>query len=110
MIMTEVFNPFSLSGKTILVTGASSGIGRGIAEACAKMGATLVLTGRNEERLAATAEALVGNGHKSIIVDLALIGERQILVSYLLWTEWSMLRVSANVSFANLLPKTMWTR
>ena len=74
MIMTEVFNPFSLSGKTILVTGASSGIGRGIAEACAKMGATIVLTGRNEERLAATAEALVGNGHKSIIVDLALIG------------------------------------
>ena len=51
MIMTEVFNPFSLSGKTILVTGASSGIGRGIAEACAKMGATIVLTGRNEERL-----------------------------------------------------------
>lgn len=83
MIMTEVFNPFSLSGKTILVTGASSGIGRGIAEACAKMGATLVLTGRNEERLAATAEALVGNGHKSIIVDLALIGERQILVNQL---------------------------
>lgn len=83
MIMTEVFNPFSLSGKTILVTGASSGIGRGIAEACAKMGATIVLTGRNEERLAATAEALVGNGHKSIIVDLALIGERQILVNQL---------------------------
>lgn len=35
--MTETFNPFSLGGKTILVTGASSGIGKGIALACAKM-------------------------------------------------------------------------
>ena len=45
------FNPFTLEGKTILVTGASSGIGRGIAIACSKMGATVIVNGRNESRL-----------------------------------------------------------
>ena len=47
----EVFNPFSLQGKQILVTGASSGIGKAIAIACAKMGATVIATARNEQRL-----------------------------------------------------------
>lgn len=37
------YNPFSLEGKTILVTGASSGIGRGVAIACSRMGATVIL-------------------------------------------------------------------
>ena len=46
-----MYNPFTLEGKTILVTGASSGIGRTTAIECSKLGATLVLTGRNEERL-----------------------------------------------------------
>ena len=44
-------NPFSLEGKTILVTGASSGIGRATAIACSQMGAVVVVTGRNEPRL-----------------------------------------------------------
>ena len=42
---------FTLSGKTILVTGASSGIGKATAILCAKMGATVILIARNEERL-----------------------------------------------------------
>ena len=46
-----MFNPFSLEGKTILVTGASSGIGRGISIDCSKMGAKVHLMARNEERL-----------------------------------------------------------
>ena len=46
-----MYNPFSLIGKTILVTGASSGIGRATAVECSKMGAKLIITGRNEERL-----------------------------------------------------------
>ena len=51
-------NPFSLEDKTILVTGASSGIGRGIAIACARMGAKCVLTARNVARLEETRDAI----------------------------------------------------
>lgn len=67
--MTE-FNPFSLAGKTILVTGASAGIGRGIAVTCSKMGAVVVIAGRNEERLGETMDMLEGKGHKVIVCDL----------------------------------------
>lgn len=56
-------NPFSLSGKTILVTGASSGIGAQCAIDCAAMGARVVLVARNEERLNATLSQMVGDGH-----------------------------------------------
>ena len=45
-----MYNPFSLRGKTILVTGASSGIGRATAIECSRLGATVILTGRNEEK------------------------------------------------------------
>lgn len=54
------YNPFSLEGKTILVTGASSGIGRGICIQCARMGAKVVLVGRNEERLNETLSSMGG--------------------------------------------------
>jgi len=55
-----MYNPFSLSGKTILVTGASSGIGRAIAIECSKMGATVILTARNRERLNETMSQMEG--------------------------------------------------
>ena len=48
------YNPFSLKNKKILVTGASSGIGRAIAIECSRMGATLFITARNKERLEET--------------------------------------------------------
>lgn len=56
-------NPFSLEGKTILVTGASSGIGKATAVECSKMGAKLIISGRNTERLQKTYSQLEGNGH-----------------------------------------------
>ena len=49
-----LYNPFSLLGKTILVTGASSGIGKATAIVCSKLGASIVITGRNESRLKET--------------------------------------------------------
>ena len=76
-------NPFSLSGKTILVTGASSGIGRGIAVACAGMGAQLILTGRSITRLQETLSALEGEGHSYIAADLTNAQERTALVEQL---------------------------
>ena len=65
------YNPFSLEGKTILVTGASSGIGRAAAIECSKMGAKVIITARNEERLLSTLNALDGKGHQMIICDLS---------------------------------------
>ena len=53
-------NPFNLQNKTILVTGASSGIGRATAIECSKMGASLIITGRNESRLRETMNLLEG--------------------------------------------------
>ena len=50
-MMNNGLEIFSLSGKVVLITGASSGIGRGIALACAKAGATIVGIGRNQESL-----------------------------------------------------------
>ena len=66
-----MYNPFSLEGKTVLVTGASSGIGRGIAVECSKMGAKVVINGRNKERLQNTFDQLEGEGHIQIAADLS---------------------------------------
>jgi NAD(P)-dependent dehydrogenase (short-subunit alcohol dehydrogenase family) len=66
-----MYNPFSLEGKTILVTGASSGIGRAIAIECSKMGAFLLLTARNNERLQETLSLMENyDNHKIIVADL----------------------------------------
>lgn len=61
---------FSLKGKKILVTGASSGIGRGIAIACASAGAKCILVARNLERLEETRRQCAGDGHCVEAVDV----------------------------------------
>jgi NAD(P)-dependent dehydrogenase (short-subunit alcohol dehydrogenase family) len=79
----ESYNPFSLTGKTILVTGASSGIGKATAIECSKMGGRLVVTGRDKERLNETFLVLAGEGHQQIIADLAKEEEIDYLVEAL---------------------------
>lgn len=63
-------NPFSLRNKTILVTGASSGIGAKTAEVIANLGATVILNARNEKRLNEVFEKLSKGDHKIILGDL----------------------------------------
>lgn len=76
-------NPFSLAGKTILITGASAGIGRGIAVVCAGMGAQVILSARNAVRLQETLSSLEGEGHSYIAADLTDTEQRAILVEQL---------------------------
>ncbi len=61
---------FDLSHKTILVTGASSGIGKQTAITISECGATLIITGRDSERLQQTFDLLIGENHKMFIADL----------------------------------------
>lgn len=64
-------NPFTLKGKTILITGASSGIGQATAIECSKLGGRVIVTGRNEDRLTKTMSNLIGDGHLMCIANLS---------------------------------------
>ena len=79
--MGIAYNPFSLDGKTILITGASSGIGAQTAIDCSKMGAKIILTARSEERLQHTLESMSGDGHKIIVADLTQESDIERLVT-----------------------------
>lgn len=65
-----MYNPFTLENKTILVTGASSGIGKATALECAKMGAKVIVTGRDATRLKETFDLLEGDSHQMFQADL----------------------------------------
>lgn len=67
-----------LEGKIALVTGASQGIGRGIAEALAAENASLVLTARNLERLNQLAEAFRSAGVAVLVVAADVTDEAQV--------------------------------
>lgn len=71
MDFDPTYNPFSLLGKTILITGASSGIGRETAIECSRLGAQCIITARNKERLQQTLSELVGEGHSYIVADIS---------------------------------------
>jgi NAD(P)-dependent dehydrogenase (short-subunit alcohol dehydrogenase family) len=73
-------NVFDLSGKTILVTGASSGLGRQTAITISNYGARVCTTGRNRERLDQTFRALSGSGHLQVLADLTVQEELEQLV------------------------------
>lgn len=76
------YNPFSLEGKIVLVTGASSGIGRAMAVECSRMGAKVIITGRSSERLSETMNLMTGCGHQSFICDLNSQSEVSELVDF----------------------------
>lgn len=63
-------NSYNFTGKTILVTGASSGIGKQVSIQCAAAGATVFLLGRNQDRLQKTVDLLDGEGHQVFCGDI----------------------------------------
>lgn len=95
-----MYNPYSLEGKTVLVTGASSGIGRASAIECARLGASVIITARNEERLSQTLSQLEGDGHQMILCDLNNNEEIDNLVSQLPEIQGFV----SNAGFTKLLP------
>ncbi len=66
------YNPYNLESKVILVTGASSGIGRATAIECSRLGARVIISGRNAERLNETFLLLEGEGHNMIVADMSV--------------------------------------
>ena len=64
------YNPFSIEGKQILVTGAGSGIGRAVSVEASKLGAKVILLDINKEALDETAALLEGTGHTLCQVNL----------------------------------------
>lgn len=78
-----MLNIFSLKGKTVLITGASSGIGKAVAQQCAAAGANCIIAARNESRLQQTFISLDGESHQMITVDLSNTKEIEKLVERL---------------------------
>ncbi|MBO6296290.1 MAG: SDR family oxidoreductase [Prevotella sp.] len=95
-----MYNPYSLEGKTILVTGASSGIGQATAIECSKLGANVIVTARNEEKLRKTLDALEGNGHQMFLCDLNKEEDIDNLISSLPEIQCLV----NNAGYTNLLP------
>ncbi len=74
-------SPFELNGKTILVTGASSGLGKQTAITASRYGAKVIITGRNAVRLDETFRSLLGEGHMQILADLTIQADIDRLVA-----------------------------
>lgn len=74
-------NAFDLNGKTVLVTGASSGLGRQTAITASEYGARVMVTGRNAARLEETYQSLIGEGHQQFLADLTIQADIDRLVA-----------------------------
>lgn len=70
-----MINPMDLSGKNIMVTGASSGIGKSISIYLSKLGANIIMVARNEERLKETYNELEPGDHSYYLLDLSNLDE-----------------------------------
>lgn len=96
-----MYNPYSLNNKIVLVTGASSGIGRQTAIECSKLGAKVIVTARNEQRLKETLDSLDGEGHRMVIADVTDYKQIEELVNNL--PQLDGFSCNAGISDTNLI-------
>ena len=94
---------FSLKEKVAIVTGAGTGIGKGIATAMAESGARVVLAGRTRSRLDDTAEDIKGSGGEALVVeaDISNREDREVLVATTLET-WKQIDILVNNAGVNV--------
>ena len=94
---------FSLKGKVAVVTGAGTGIGKGIATAMAESGARVVLAGRTRSRLEDTANDIRNTGGEALVVeaDISNREDREDLVASVLDT-WKQIDILVNNAGVNV--------
>lgn len=84
-------SPDALSGRTVLVTGPTSGLGRAATDALASLGARVVLVGRSRERLSAVRDSLVAKHGEDrfpiVVADIASMASVRAAVAQILATE-----------------------
>ena len=82
--MTAAFStiPFSLAGRTVLITGASSGLGARFARLCAAAGAKVVFGARRIDRVQGLADEINGSGGQALAVALDVTDEASIIAAY----------------------------
>jgi len=90
------------AGRSVVVTGASSGLGRACAEELAHHGARVVLIGRNVERLGEVRAGLVGDGHEVLVLSS--------MNSIALDRRSRAYRASSVASMGSVTPRASWTR
>ncbi|MBS0189625.1 MAG: SDR family oxidoreductase [Phycisphaerales bacterium] len=90
-----------LAGRTIAITGASSGIGRATAVACARAGMRVVCAARRADRLEQVVQEIrTGGGQaESLVMDVALPGENARLISFCLERFGSLFSVFSNAGY-----------
>lgn len=102
-----MINPMDLSGKRILVTGASSGIGRQTAIYLSKLGATINLLARRESQLNETLQCMEGNNHRLYPFDLTQLDSIQALIKQMIQDGGSLDGVVHCAGIAPMRPLAM---
>lgn len=97
-----MYNPYTLENRHILVTGASSGIGRQTAIECSRLGASVIVTGRDERRLEETMSLLAGDRHSLCVADLSKSAEIKRLTEII--PAINGLVSNAGFNFVRLIP------
>lgn len=104
--MAQYWSSSSLAGKSVIVTGAAQGIGRGIAEALGERGASVLITDINADKLGSTHEALVASGFtvSAVVADVSLAESAPIIVDAAV-SAFGHLDALVNNAVASGMPK-----